>query len=330
MNKRSSECIESIKNIAEPSGHRRIVVLGAAGFLGSAMADHLARQGHEVVAFWRRPLPKIAKLPGIISVIGDLRDTWVLSDAIEGADLVYHFASVTHPSMFFNNPSAEYWEAFQPLMVLMETAARQRVKKIVFPSSGGTIYANSSEVRSEASATDPQSPYAIFKLAGEQLLRHAARQAQFSVDIFRIGNPYGPGQPCRPGQGVLPHWIESVHQQQPIKIFGDGSSERDYIYIDDVCRLMSLSCLRLDDSETFNLGTGRATTLLALLEQFRQWIPPDFPVEFLPGRTSDVPSIVLDPRRLLSQTSNFKFTALTEGLKRTLAHHRLLENQKEA
>lgn len=303
---------------------RRVVVLGAAGFLGSSMTRYLAGQGHEVVAYWRQPRPEIEQLDGVISVVGDVRDTWILSDALKGADVVYHFASATYPSLFYSDPAAEYTEALAPLLVLMETAAYHKVRKIVYPSSGGTVYAVTDRPRSEDSATDPRSPYAVFKLAAEQLLCHATRRGQFATDIFRIGNPFGPGQRTRPGQGVLPHWIEAIHNGAPIQIYGDGSACRDYVYIDDVCRLMADSCDRLDDSGTFNLGTGVATSLTQLLNSICELVDTKPEVMYLADRSSDISSISLCPDRLLELTPGFQFTEITDGIRRTLRHHRLL------
>ena len=306
------------------SERRRVVVLGAAGFLGSSMTRFLAGAGHEVVAFWRQAQPAIEKLPNVTSVVGDLRDTWKLSEAFQDADVVYHFASATYPSLFYSDPAAEYSEALQPLLVMLDTALQQNVGKIVYPSSGGTVYADSDQARSEDWPTAPRSPYAVFKLAAEQLLMHAARQKHFSVDIFRIGNPYGPGQRTRPGQGVLPHWIDSLHDGAPIKVFGDGSAKRDYVYIEDLCHLMALSCDRMQQSDTFNLGTGVATSLNELLETVQQLIhyPPE--VQYLPGRASDIASISLCPDRVLTLSPEFQFTTLQQGLQRTLRHHRLI------
>lgn len=305
---------------------RRIVVLGAAGFLGSSMTRYLANQGHQVVAYWRQPRSEIARLPNVTPVVGDLRDTWILAEAFEGADVVYHFASATYPSLFYTDPAAEYSEALQPLLVMMDTAFARGVKKIVFPSSGGTVYADSDQPRTEDSPTDPRSPYAVFKLSAEELLHHAARQNHFSVDVFRIGNPYGPGQRARPGQGVLPHWIDALHNAAPIRVFGDGSAQRDYLYIEDVCRLMSISCQRLNSSGTFNLGTGQATSLSELLSILQETVASPVQVEYLPGRASDIASISLSSERLLAVVGDFEFTPLAEGLRRTLAHHQLIPN----
>jgi UDP-glucose 4-epimerase len=286
---------------------------------------YLANIGHQVVAYWRQPQPEIARLANVTSIVGDIRDTWILSQAFKDADVVYHFASSTYPSLFFTDPAAEYSEALQPLLVMMDTAAQNGVRKIVYPSSGGTIYADSDQPRSEDSPTNPRSPYAVFKLAAEQLLHHAARQQHFCVDTFRVGNPYGPGQRTRPGQGVLPHWIDALHNGSPIRIFGDGSARRDYVYIEDLCRLMSLSCQRLEESGLYNLGTGQVTSLLDLLATIQELIhyPPE--IEHLAGRASDIESISLCPDRLLAIADGFQFTSLREGLRKTLQHHRLID-----
>ena len=305
----------------------RITVLGAGGFLGSSMTRALVARGHSVVAFWRHPRADIAVLKGVESVIGDLRDVWTLERAFDGCDLVYHFASSTYPSRFFSDPASEYAEAVQPLLVTMETARRRGVSKFVFPSSGGTVYADSDVARTEDARLDPHSPYAIFKLAAEHLLHHAARQGHFSVDVFRIGNPYGPGQIARPGQGVLPHWIDALRRDSPIRIFGDGSSERDYIYIDDICRLMTLSCDSLDDSGTYNIGTGIPVSLNSLLSLIEDITKKTIPVDYTPARDSDIRSIALSPSRILSKVIPFEFTPIRQGLYSTLEYHKLAVNE---
>jgi UDP-glucose 4-epimerase len=302
----------------------RIVVLGAAGFLGQSMVKRLAREKVQVVAFWRRPIPELLELPNVESVIGDVRDAWILADALQGADIVYHFASATHPNLFFRNPAAEYWEALQPLMVLMETAARARVRRMVFPSSGGTIYTDREAPRTEDSRVDPLSPYAIFKLAAEQLLMHAARQGDFAVDIYRIGNPYGPDQRPRPGQGVLPHWIQAIRQHQHIRIFGDGTAERDYIFVDDVCELLTHACRSETESDIFNIGTGIPTSLNQLLEQIQQLLGRAVAADHVPNSAASLDSIALSAHKILQYFPGFQFVPLRTGLATTLRAHGLL------
>lgn len=298
---------------------RRVVVLGANGFLGSAVVKHLSHHGHQVTAYWRHSRADIEALPNVRSVVGDIRDTWTLADAIRDADVVYHFASATHPSLFFSDPAAEYSEALQPLIWLIEVAAKNGVKKLVYPSSGGTIYADEQAPRTEASRVDPRSPYAILKLTAEQLLIHSSRQGHFSVDIFRVGNPYGPGQPSRPGQGVIPHWLDSIQSGKPVRVFGDGTAQRDYIFIDDFCKLVALSCQRLEETAIMNLGTGQGTSLNELLAVIKDLANVSITVENLDSRASDIHTIALRPDRLLELHPDFEFTPLKEGLRQTLA-----------
>ncbi len=301
----------------------RVVVLGADGFLGSAMTRYFANSDHRIIAYCRNATTKFQDLESVTTMVGDIRDSWILADAMLGADIVYHFASGTHPSRFFARPSAECTESLLPLMTVMEMAAYRGVRKLVFPSSGGTIYANSNLPRTENSATNPQSPYAILKLASEQLLHHASRRGEFAVDVYRIGNPYGPGQQARAGQGVIPHWVDAVTHQLPIRVFGDGTSKRDYIFIGDVCRLMASSCERMDMSDTFNLGTGRAISLNELLEAFQQHLPNPHPVEYTEARPCDIHSVALSPEKLLSYVRGFRFTSLDEGISRTIGQRAL-------
>ena len=297
---------------------RRVVVLGAGGFLGAAMTNYLSRLGHDVVAVSRSPNILNRSQANVTVVAADIRDTWTIANAMDGADVVYHFASSTHPSLFFEDPASEYSEAMQPLIWLMEIAAKKKIKKFVYPSSGGTVYADSDLARTESFPTAPRSPYAIFKLASEQLLQHASRQGQFAVDIFRVGNPYGPGQIPRPGQGVVAHWVNAIANNQPIRLFGDGSARRDYIYIDDLCELLSISCHRITESDLFNLGSGKATSLGELLDQIQSLLPSPHPVEHIDARASDIHSIALRPDRLLEHFPQFKFTSLSAGLKSTI------------
>lgn len=287
------------------------------------MTRHLAGSGHDVVSYARHHAQDSSQHTNVRNITGDLRDCDTLADAMRNADVVYHFATGTHPSLFYTDPGSECRESLEPLMKIIEVASDVGVKKIVFPSSGGTIYRDSDSPCSEDSPTCPNSPYAIFKLAAEQLLIHAARSGNFSVDVFRIGNPYGPGQRPRPGQGVLPHWIDAIRKNQPIKVFGDGSAKRDYVFIDDVCRLMSLSLFRLRESQTFNLGTGRATSLVELIQHLQSLVREPIEVALLDGRESDIRSIVLSPERLLRLAPDFCFTPIREGIRRTLQFHGL-------
>jgi UDP-glucose 4-epimerase len=294
------------------------VVFGAGGFLGGALAKSLANSGYQTLACSRKPIPSLANLPNLRFAYGDTQNEAFLRSVLPGTDVLYHFASSTYPSLNFENAKAEFDEALAPLFNLIQVAADVKVKKIVFPSSGGTIYAEQVAARTEESHTNPRTPYAIFKLAAESLLLHAADQGKFTVDIFRIANPYGPGQYPRPGQGVIPHWLSAILKRQPLTIFGDGTAARDYVFVDDFCKLVGLSMTRLEQNDVFNLGTGIATSLNELLEILRSQLNTPIIANYSASRAVDQTSVSLSACKLLMHVPGFQFVSVAEGVAKTL------------
>jgi UDP-glucose 4-epimerase len=298
---------------AAPS--HRVVVLGANGFLGGAMVYAAANAGHHVVAVSRSG-KESAPHENIEFRKGDLAIPRSLDCLFEPGDIVCHFAAATNPRLNLYDPSAEFQQSVAPLIHLIERANDAGIAKLIYPSSGGTLYADSTSPRCEASRLDPITPYAIFKITAEHLLGLAAREQQFSVDIYRIANPYGPGQKLKPGQGVLPNWIHAIRHNRPITIFGDGSMSRDYIYIDDATRLMLSSIDRVDQSGCFNLGSGQQTSLLELAQCLERVIGHKIEIDFQPSRSGEIQHVALNMDRLQSLLGPIRFMSLDDGLHR--------------
>lgn len=312
---------------------RQAVVIGATGFLGSTLVKELLAEGHSVTAVLRRPLdvltdegtPSHARLRWVVTDIMNLDS---LKSAFEGADIVFHCATSTHPTSNLSQPTAEIAMSLVPTINVMEASIQAGVRKIVFPSSGGTVYAESSLARVEEAPVAPTSPYSIFKYACEQLLLSTAmRTKAFSVDVFRIANLYGPGQPRRPGQGVLPHWLSAIRLGQPISIFGDGTIERDFVWIKDAAKCMASACNRLHSSDTFNIGTGVATSLTQLVQLLKELVAAEFQVRYEPSRSVDAKSISLEPTKMLKAMPGFAWMPLRTGIAKTLTSEGLPLNQ---
>lgn len=297
----------------ESTTPRKAVVLGACGFLGRAVVGALTSQGHEVVGVarrWPADAPTCSR-----RVSGDISDEAVLDDAFQSADIVFHLASSTHPTLNLDDPIREIASCLLPLQSLLESARRNQVQKIVYPSSGGTVYADQAEARTESTLTDPRTPYAICKLAAEQILLTAAqRTGDFSVDVMRIANVYGPGQPRRPGQGVLPHWIHALRLGQPIVIFGDGTASRDYVHVEDVARCLISCCDRDNTSSIFNVGTGVATSLNDLARLISAPIGHTPTIEYRDARAADLECVSLDSTKLQKLVGGLTWRTLDEGL----------------
>ena len=293
----------------------RAVVLGASGFLGSALTQRLLSCGHSVVGLSRHRSISAWQLDGRYRhITSDVSSSDSLADALSGADIVFHMASATHPVLNINAPETELNQSLVPVLQIMKAAKHAHVKKVVFPSSGGTVYASQNIPSHELTRTDPLTPYAIFKLAAENLLLSASRQGDFAVDVMRIANPYGPTQPIRPGQGVLPHWLDAIIHDRPITIFGDGLASRDYIFVDDVVHCLESCCHRLNQTDTFNVGTGTSATLIELANKLQKMWPKPIDINFVEARPSDLPCVLLDSSKLLQRLPDFHWTSLSNGL----------------
>lgn len=301
----------------------RVLVLGGGGFLGSHVTDRLVARGHEVTAFDRFPEGTDSLLercgPGVRAVVGDYGDREALRGALEGQDVVYHLISATTPGSSWDAPLRELDENLRPMIAFLEVASAAKVKKIAFASSGGTVYGSDGgrEPLTEDAAPRPRNPYAIGKLAAEGLLRHARDREGVAFDIYRIANAYGPRQCPRGTQGVIGIWIAAILGGRPVEVFGDETTVRDYVYVGDVAELMTYSLRDPHASGLFNVGTGRPTSIIDLLEIFRRVAPLPFEAIMHGRRGFDARGVVLDSRRLLTAFGDFQFTALEDGVART-------------
>jgi len=299
----------------------KILVLGGNGFLGSHLVDRVVDLGHEVSVFDRTPLRltrNLEHLWGRVRLInGEFENRRLLREALEGQDVVYHFIGATYPLASWKDPFIEIDLSLRNSVTMFDIAAEVGVKKIVFPSSGGTVYGRQKPPFTEETQTQPFSPYGIAKLATEHFLNYYRDYNGIAADIYRIGNPYGPRQPTGSVQGVINIWMEAILNGEELPVFGDESNIRDYIYVGDVAYLMTYSLSDLTSSETFNLGTGRGTSIMELLEIFKATLDVDFKYRVLPRRPSDNVSSVLDTSKLTAHFPGFSFQPMEDKLRET-------------
>lgn len=300
----------------------KALALGGDGFLGSHVVDRLVAEGHDVTVFDRFPAGKARHLgmhgERVRLIRGEFGATPELREALAGQDVVYHFISATTPGSSWGNPEAEIDGNITPTLEFLKFAAEAGVARIAFASSGGTVYGRRDGILTEDTAPMPESPYGIGKLAIEGFIRHACQVSGANYDIYRIANAYGPRQPESGGQGVIAIWIARILNGNPIDAFGIDTI-RDYVFVEDIAHLMTLSARRRSGSGLFNIGTGKGTSLARLIELFREMIPVPFDVSISPGRPFDVPSIVLSGDKILNQFPGFQYMGLEDGIQRTWA-----------
>ena len=280
---------------------RKAVVTGGGGFIGSALTRHLLRQGIAV-----NNLDYIANKfthPLLEHFQGSFLDHGLTREALAGADCVFHLAATTFTREANANPVRDAEENILGTLKLLELASESEVSKMVFCSSGGTVYGPAAQVPIiERSQTYPVSAYGISKLACEKYMRLYDAQNASGVGngrmrtvSLRVANPYGAEQNIGKAQGALVTFCHRALQDQPITIWGDGSVERDYIDVRDVAVALYLAAIQRDVAGCeINIGSGKGSSLNELLKLISQITGRQLEVIYQSHRSFDVPRNYLD------------------------------------
>lgn len=278
------------------SGARSLIV-GGGGFLGKNLAELLLSEGQHVRVFERVGYDP-GQFPSHHQIewhFGDYSRADEISPALANIDTVYLFASTTTPKTSNDDYCHDIQSNLLATISFLDTASNCGVKKIIFPSSGGTVYGiPESTPISENHANNPICSYGINKLAIEKYLALFQRQNGLEYTILRIANPYGRYQPANSGQGVITTFLDKALRDEEIEIWGDGSVIRDYVYIDDVARALLLASKNDLEQRVFNIGSGKGYSLNQLLAQIERLLGKTVKKRYLQGRLLDVPTNILD------------------------------------
>ena len=218
-----------------------------------------------------------------------------------------------------NDPLIDVETNIRGTIVLLEECVRAKIKKFIFPSSGGAIYGNQNkEFLTEDDLQSPISPYAISKLAIEKYLEYYRLNHNLEYLILRYSNPYGPGQDFFGRQGIIPIFLNLTKQKKPVTIFGDGNNVRDYIYIDDAIDLtQKLAFCERTKHRLYNLGRGKGVTINEVVEIIQKVVGVKMKINRLPSRSVDVRRVVLDTAKIKKEIDHYFSVSLEEGIIRT-------------
>jgi UDP-glucose 4-epimerase len=299
----------------------RCLVLGGGGFIGLNLSNTLAGLGAEVHAYGRQPIFPGSLAPGIRWTTADFADQSALTAAVEAAEFIFHLVSSSTPASANADPAADVTDNLVATLNFLEICRTRRVRRIVFVSSGGTVYGAASQIPTpETAPTDPISAYAIQKLALEKyfaLYRHL-----YGVDylVLRVANPYGPMQIARKNQGLVAALMKRALAGNPIEIWGSGEVIRDFVYIDDVVRALLMSAMHQGPSRLFNVGSGAGLSVNAVVDNIERVVGRG-PLQrvYMPSRPADVPVNVLDISRIHDEMGWTPEVEWIDGLRRTMA-----------
>jgi UDP-glucose 4-epimerase len=300
----------------------RCLVLGGGGFMGSHLSRALLAHGHAVRILERpnlRPVEVLPERKDLDWQEGDFLNADDVGQAVTDCEVIFHLISTTLPKTSNDNPVYDVESNLIGTLQMLEAARRAGVRKVIFASSGGTVYGIPREIPiKESHPTDPVCSYGIGKLAIEKYLHLYSALHGLDYCVLRIGNPYGEGQRSVAAQGAVAVFLHKALNDDVIEIWGDGTVTRDYVYVGDVVQAFIKVISGSPEQRLFNIGSGEGHSLNALLGAMESLLGRPVARRYLPGRAFDVPKNVLDISRARNLLNWRPETPLSEGLRRTL------------
>ncbi len=298
----------------------KCTVIGAGGFIGSALCKVLCDKGAFVQGLVRRIPPLLAEYP-VSWVVGDYTDRSVLARAIRRQDAIFHLVGGSIPEISNRDPAADLMANVLPVLGLLELCQAEGVGKILFPSSGGTVYGMTSvEPIVESAPTNPISAYGISKLMIEKYLTLYHHLHALNFQILRISNPYGPGQSPDRRQGLVATVIHRALTGQPVEIWGTGESVRDYIHVTDVANAFIYATHYRGQHRIMNVGSGQGLSINRVIDDIENTLGnTEVFRQYQPGRAVDVPVNVLDISLMQRETGWRPEIAWVDGIRETVA-----------
>jgi UDP-glucose 4-epimerase len=294
----------------------RILVLGGSGFLGSHIVDKFLAEKHDVCVYDLYPERFRRSPKGIKFYTGDFGNVGALDELIStGFDAVIHCVSTTTPKSSNESPEFDIQSNVIGTLYLLDICVKHKVGKLVFLSSGGTIYGDigTLDLVDETRAVRPMCSYGVSKLTIEHYLDVYKHLRGLDYVALRLSNPYGERQSPLRALGALTVFLHRTLKGQSIEVWGDGSVTRDFIYVGDVAEAVYLATVK-PISGVFNVGTGTGLSLRDILAHISRAAAREPIVEWLPPRSFDVPRIVLDAEKLKNATQWHVRTSLQEGI----------------
>lgn len=298
------------------------LVTGAAGFLGSALANRLALEGHTVRALDDLSAGDPARLaPSVLFTRGDVNDRPKLWTLLQDVECVYHLAArVSVPE------SVLYPREYNAVNVggtvsVMEAMRDAGVRRVVFTSSGAVYGEQGAQPLVESQHPAPTSPYAVSKLSAEYYVHTIGVLWGIETVALRVFNAYGPGQPLPASHApVIPRFLRQVISGASLVIHGDGANTRDFIFVDDVVEaLVAAATARSVDRRVINVGSGQETSIRQLAYLAGEVTGRRAEPIFSKAESAGVSRMCAD-LRLAEEKLGFRpRVSLAEGLRLTLA-----------
>jgi UDP-glucose 4-epimerase len=286
----------------------KAVVIGANGFIGSHLVDSLVAAGHEVTAFDRFSSRSPTFAPEKVNLVyGEFLSRADLEEAVRGQDHVFHFLSTTTPATAEADPTLDIRTNVAQTVELLEACVSASTEHVYFASTGGAIYGP--QDKAEYAETDralPISPYGIGKLTIEHYLHYFQKA-------------HGLKSTAKPNkkQGLIPIALRQIALGRPVVRMGNGSMVRDFVYVEDLVKMITPLAGRTTEHDLYNLGSGAGHSVTEIIESLRRVTDTDFEIRELPTPPTFVDRVVLNTSRYRSEFGVTPLTALDDGVRLT-------------
>jgi UDP-glucose 4-epimerase len=304
----------------------RALVTGGAGFIGSNLVDALVRRGDRVsviddLSTGREQNLDWALSEGAILHRADICDAERMRELVsaERPEAIYHLAAQIDVRRSIAEVAFDARANVEGTVNVLEAARLADVGRFVFSSTGGAIYGDTDELPTPESAWPrPKAPYGLSKFCGERYCELYERLHGLSTVMLRYGNVYGPRQDPLGEAGVVAIFCGRLRDGVRPTIYGDGTQTRDYAYVEDVVRANVVAMERSETGGELNIGTGRETSVLDLVEALREVGGQELEPELAPARLGEVKRSCPDVTRARLELGWEAEVDLLDGLRRTL------------
>ena len=300
----------------------KVLILGAAGFIGTNLTIKLAEKMKNKLVLVDKNKSYFSHIEKFkftnIEIEESSLDLEMDFSVLENQDIVYHLVSTNVPTTSNQHISHDIQANVLFSSKLFDACVRYGVKKVVFISSGGTVYGK--EVKCplpENAPTNPISSYGLQKIMIEKLLYLYNYMYGLDYRIIRLANPYGPYQRPNGVLGAVTTFTYKALKGEELIVYGDGSVIRDFIYIDDAVRGILNIVESQNEYNVFNLSCGYGVSIREVVDTVKKVLGTDTKVVYKEGRTVDVPINYLDISRYEKYYGKLNPISLEEGIKRT-------------
>jgi UDP-glucose 4-epimerase len=301
---------------------RAVLVTGGAGFIGSHVVAALLARGGQVTVLDDLSTGRLENLPvdpRLRVVIGDVGDRRLVAEALRSCRRVVHLAAIASVQQSIDDPVGTHRVNYEATLRLLDQAQRAGVERLVYASSAAVYGDAQTPPVDEDGPLDPQTPYAIDKLMGEKALAFYRRVHGLSSVALRFFNVYGPRQrDDSPYSGVISLFVRHLRRGEPVTVFGDGEQTRDFVFVEDVAHAVVELLWRASPpaATVLNVGSGRAASVLRLLDAVERTMGARIERRFAAARPGEVRHSAADVARLRHALGWTPSTALETGLRR--------------